>query len=479
MYLFFDTETTGLPINWEAPVHDLRNWPRLVQLAYLLYDSEGNKLSGEDFIIKPEGFKIPGQASRLHGITTERASREGQSLSEVLKQFYSLINLSEVLVAHNMSFDEKIVGAEFLRSGIQNPFPTKLKICTMESTTDFCAINGTNGYKWPKLSELHYKLFGTGFDEAHNAASDIKATANCFWELRRIGIIENKITKPIASKNKFPEQPIPIANPLIKTNSLNKPSIEWIEISGGTFLMGKSPRYYEPLEATALFEPQHEVTLSSFKMSKYVVTFEHYDQFCETTGRLKPDDNGWGRGKHPAINVKWNDATEFAEWMGSRLPTEAEWEYACRAGTITRFNTGDELTLKQANFGGAKVIEVDMYQTEQDEILYGDYDTKYQEYDPDEFQEAPKRTMPIGTYPPNLWGLFEMHGNVWEWCNDYYGDYSRTAQINPTGCFSGNKRVMRGGSWSDDANDCTSHSRASSSITNVSNLIGFRLVSLD
>ncbi len=189
MYLFFDTETTGLPRNWKAPVSDLNNWPRLVQLAYLHFDENGNKISGGDYIIKPEGFTIPADVSRIHGISNERALIEGVLLLEVLQSFQTLIFDSEILVAHNMSFDEKIVGAEFLRSGMANSIPAKRKICTMQSTTNFCAINGLYGYKWPKLSELHYKLFKTGFDEAHNAAFDINATAKCFWELRRLGKI--------------------------------------------------------------------------------------------------------------------------------------------------------------------------------------------------------------------------------------------------------------------------------------------------
>jgi len=189
MYLFFDTETTGLPRNWKAPVTDLNNWPRLVQLAFLYYDKAGKKISGGDFIIKPEGFSIPSDASRIHGISTKRALNEGENLTIVLQNFQSLISQAGVLVAHNMSFDEKIVGAEFLRAGIQNLIPSKRKICTMESTTTFCALDGPYGYKWPKLSELHYKLFRTGFDEAHNAAVDITATAKCFWELKRIGKI--------------------------------------------------------------------------------------------------------------------------------------------------------------------------------------------------------------------------------------------------------------------------------------------------
>ncbi|MDA3910281.1 MAG: 3'-5' exonuclease [Bacteroidales bacterium] len=189
MYLFFDTETTGLPRNWKAPVTNLNNWPRLVQLAYLFYDKNGNKISGGDFIIKPEGFTIPPDASRIHGISTERAIQEGKPILTVLQDFQSLINQAEYLVAHNISFDEKIIGAEFLRNRMQDSTSSKSKICTMQSTTNFCAIDGPYGYKWPKLSELHYKLFKTGFEEAHNAAVDINATAKCFWELRRLGKI--------------------------------------------------------------------------------------------------------------------------------------------------------------------------------------------------------------------------------------------------------------------------------------------------
>jgi DNA polymerase III epsilon subunit-like protein len=189
MYLFFDTETTGLPKNWKAPVTDLNNWPRLVQLAYLFYDQNGNKIAAGDHIIKPDGFTIPIDASKIHGISNEKANQEGKAILTVLQDFQSLINRADYLVAHNMSFDEKIVGAEFLRNQMQDSIATKRKICTMQSTTNFCAIDGPYGYKWPKLSELHYKLFRTGFDEAHNAAVDINATAKCFWELKRLGKI--------------------------------------------------------------------------------------------------------------------------------------------------------------------------------------------------------------------------------------------------------------------------------------------------
>ncbi len=189
MYLFFDTETTGLPKNWKAPVTDLDNWPRLVQLAYFFFDAGGNKVSGGDFIIKPAGFTIPAEAARIHGITTERAEKEGKDLRAVLNDFQDAVGRAEYLVAHNMSFDEKIIGAEFLRNKMPDSLPAKTKICTMQSSTGFCALPGPYGYKWPKLTELYFKLFQTGFEGEHDAAADVAATIKCFWELKRLGVI--------------------------------------------------------------------------------------------------------------------------------------------------------------------------------------------------------------------------------------------------------------------------------------------------
>ncbi len=146
-YVFFDTETTGLPRFWRAPVSDLANWPRLVQIAWLAYDGDGNKQGGNSFIIKPEGFTIPDDAARVHGISTARAFAEGRALSEVLCNFRAQALSAAYLVAHNMSFDEKIIGAELLRSGMENFIETKNKICTMERSTNFCAIPGRDGYK--------------------------------------------------------------------------------------------------------------------------------------------------------------------------------------------------------------------------------------------------------------------------------------------------------------------------------------------
>lgn len=190
VYLFFDTETTGLPRSWNAPVTALDNWPRLVQLAYMAFDGEGGLIAAVDTIVKPQGFTIPAESSRIHGITTERALAEGKDLGQVLRDFKALLDPARYLVAHNISFDEKIIGAEFLRNGLPDIPAVKHKICTMHSTTEYCAIPGPRGYKWPKLTELHRKLFNKDFSEAHNAAADIAATAKCFWELKERGILK-------------------------------------------------------------------------------------------------------------------------------------------------------------------------------------------------------------------------------------------------------------------------------------------------
>lgn len=191
MYFFFDTETTGLPLNWNAPVSDLNNWPRMIQVGYIIYDLEGNHIETKEYIIRPENFEIPEESSNIHGITTDKALAEGIELSIVLNELYQKITSSTIVVAHNISFDEKILGAEFLRKNLNNVLDIKRKICTMKSSVNYCAIPNQYGkYKWPKLEELHKKLFNKNFDNAHNALADIQATADCFWKLKALKVIQ-------------------------------------------------------------------------------------------------------------------------------------------------------------------------------------------------------------------------------------------------------------------------------------------------
>jgi DNA polymerase-3 subunit alpha len=192
MYLIFDTETTGLPQNYSAPVTDLDNWPRAVQLAWQLHDHTGKYLSGGNYIIRPDGFTIPFNAEKVHGISTSRAMEEGHPLEEVLHRFNEDLNRTTFVIGHNINFDEMVMGAEFIRAGVETPLLDLPKIDTKDDATDYCKIPGGRGggFKWPTLTELHQKLFGEGFDDAHDAAADVEATTRAFLELVRIGVIQ-------------------------------------------------------------------------------------------------------------------------------------------------------------------------------------------------------------------------------------------------------------------------------------------------
>lgn len=191
MYLIFDTETTGLPHNKTAPVEDLDNWPRLVQIAWQLHDHSGKLLSTGNHIVKPEGFTIPFNAEKIHGISTKRAFEVGEDLSEVLEKFSEDVKKAEVLVGHNIEFDNKIIGAEYLRTQKENLLADAKNIDTAEDTKEFCQLAGGIGgrLKSPKLIELYEKLFGEGFGDAHDAAYDVDATAKAFFECLKRSII--------------------------------------------------------------------------------------------------------------------------------------------------------------------------------------------------------------------------------------------------------------------------------------------------
>ena len=184
MYLIFDTETTGLPRDYNAPMSDVDNWPRLVQLAWQLHDAKGNLLSNHSYIIRPEGFTIPYNAEKVHGISTKRALAEGHDLKQILGIFEGDVQKAEYLVGHNVEFDINVVGSEYLRAEATMPL-TVAQLDTKDISTDFCALPGGRGgkFKWPTLTELHQKLFGKGFGDAHDAAYDVDATARCFFGL--------------------------------------------------------------------------------------------------------------------------------------------------------------------------------------------------------------------------------------------------------------------------------------------------------
>jgi formylglycine-generating enzyme required for sulfatase activity len=194
-----------------------------------------------------------------------------------------------------------------------------------------------------------------------------------------------------------------------------------VVIPAGEFMMG-SPDADE--EGSGRERPQYRITIGRrFAIGRYPMTFDEYDQFCETTGRQKPGDWGWGRGRRPVINVSWQDAQAYIAWLSHeterayRLPSEAEWEYACRAGTTTRYSFGNAITPRDANY-----------------------------------DDSVGQTSEVGTYPANRWGLHDMHGNVYEWVEDdwhedYQGAPSDGSAWKDRGISSSPRRCVRGGSW--------------------------------
>ena len=228
-------------------------------------------------------------------------------------------------------------------------------------------------------------------------------------------------------------------------------------LPAGEFLMGSPPSEPEMNENEG---PQHQVRIEKpFAIGKYEVTFEEYDAFAQATQRDKPNDEGWGRGQRPVINVSWEDATAYAKWLSEqtrkpyRLPSEAEWEYAARAGTTTPFHTGQEINTEQANFNGNYT------------------------YNGSAKGEYRKKTVEVGSFPANAFGLHDMHGNVWEWVQDFWNDNYEGAHDGGSALESGDctRRVLRGGSWFNRSWRLRSAYRNRSRQSYRSDDVGFRL----
>jgi formylglycine-generating enzyme required for sulfatase activity len=234
---------------------------------------------------------------------------------------------------------------------------------------------------------------------------------------------------------------------------------EMVIIPGGSFLMGSPDAEAQYAEANET--PQHLVTIQPFAISKTAVTFEQYDAFAEITARDKPKDEGWGRGNRPVINVYWADAHWYCKWLTEqtgqtyRLPTEAEWEYACRAGTTTLFSFGDPIKDNQANYDDSRA-------TWSNGLKEGAFLGK---------------TQPVGSYPANPWGLYDMHGNVLEYTEDHYHENYVGAPADgsapPRSVSDG--FVVRGGSWADCPWNLYS-ARRKSYYQRPDKTVGFRVV---
>jgi len=228
---------------------------------------------------------------------------------------------------------------------------------------------------------------------------------------------------------------------------------ELVRIPPGTFLMGSAETEdgHHSVES-----PQHPVTLDyAFEIGKYAVTFDEYDAFAKDTGRHLPDDRGWGRGRQPVINVSFEDAREYVQWLSQktgkqyRLPSEAEWEYTARAGSQTRYWWGDDIGHNNAVCDGCGS------------------------------QWDNQQTAPVGSFRSNPFELFDTAGNVWEWTQDCWHDNYRDAPDDGSAWLEANngncsRRVVRGGSWSDNPQDLRRLSVSGTTPVAI-NILGFRV----
>lgn len=199
--LFFDTETNGLPKDWKASYTEVDNWPRIIQLAWIVVTINAlgvvERTEPKVHLIKPDGW-LPSEFAEEHGLTLDLLEAEGKPIAEVLEQFSADLSECEAIGAHNLSFDHRITWAEVIRLG-KEPQSGKIKICTMQKSTNVCKIPGKRGYKWPTLDELHRHFFQEGFDGAHDAANDIKATVDCFQCLLALGVFRE--LQPVVNEN--------------------------------------------------------------------------------------------------------------------------------------------------------------------------------------------------------------------------------------------------------------------------------------
>ncbi|MDO8806469.1 MAG: formylglycine-generating enzyme family protein [Elusimicrobiota bacterium] len=204
-------------------------------------------------------------------------------------------------------------------------------------------------------------------------------------------------------------------------------------ISSGDFQMGSGG-------------DRHKVYLDAYHIYRHEVTLDKYRDFSKTAGRKMPGQEKWSTDRHPVVNVDWDDAAAYCKWAGGRLPTEAEWEKAARGGTNTAYSFGDDTS---------KLGEYAWYNT-----------------------NSNSKAHPVGQKKPNQYGLYDMHGNVWEWVSDWYDEnyYARSPGKNPEGPASGTLRGIRGGSWYYDSYNLRAANHDKNTPGNRLNNLGFRCV---
>ena len=271
MYLTFDSETTGLPKNFKAPISDSENWPRLVQLAWQINDKEGKLINNKSFLVKPDNFTIPYNSEKVHGISTKIALEKGIDLIIVLKDFEKDIKKCKYIIGHNINFDKNILGAEFYRKNIESDLLNKISIDTGHISKQYCNLKGGfgGGLKMPKLTELYEILFGKKFSDAHDAAYDVNATAKSFFYL---------LKKEVYSNEDSSSKKINYEEPKLKISNFSKKEID-VAVSEkkidvdikSDFIHLHNHSQYSILQATSSIEKIIEKA-KEYKMSSVAIT---------------------------------------------------------------------------------------------------------------------------------------------------------------------------------------------------------------
>jgi formylglycine-generating enzyme required for sulfatase activity len=440
-----------------------------VFLILLMINQNQNQKEYEILQMKQTIQKLEKEKLEKEKFEKEKLEKEKQKKNEI----YYHINtfLSEWDDAHNLKSEKLFynVYADNLKyynmDSASNKYVIEDKIKKLKENVDF--KQSSMVFDTVKLKDNTYKVFLNKYNyfnkksKKFNSYLVIKDIGNNKFEIieegdrsskeveieqQNINTIKSKITE--LENQGFEDKGSYIIPPMVK-------------IKAGTFQMGSNEKGTFQMGRYKYDEkPIHEVSIKNdFYMGKYEVTFAEYDKFCEDTNRKKPDDSGFGRGSKPVINVSWNDASEYAKWLSQKtgqnykLPSETQWEYATKAGTTTKYSFGDD---------------------EKQLAQYAWYDKN--SYDKGK-NHSDYGTHNIGSKKPNPWGLYDVHGNVWEWVDDWYVNNYKNTPRDENSNIKGEKkyRVVRGGSWVYYAISSRTAVRSSFRPAYSGSNIGFRL----
>ena len=338
MYLIFDTETTGLPKNWSAPITDTDNWPRCIQIAWQLHDEFGNLIENQDYLVKPDGFDIPYDSERIHGISTDLAMQKGIPLYDVLIKFNEALSRAKFVVGQNVGFDINVMGSEFYRMNMESPMAKMpvLDTCT-EVTANLLKIPGGRGgrFKLPTLTELHEFLFGVPFGEAHNATADVEATTRCFLELIRKGnFTKEEVQQPESYFKEFYERnPEPFK--LIGLKHIN--------------LKSASDEIRKQLEKSNVFVNENEVVTEEQLEAFHKATFAHLHNHTQFSVLQSTIDIGAMVKKSAKEKMSAIAMTDHGNMMGAFKFVSAIMDYNKSVAKInqTAIDNGEEPTEKE------------------------------------------------------------------------------------------------------------------------------------